>query len=312
MQIKKELVIGAPVSRVYDAITDMRQISQWFPDVVSLEPKINGKIIFRVPGTSSNIFDVIEGRITELEKNKKLAYTWSHPDVPNFPLTEVSWNLEQVGKDRTRVVIVHFGFVDENIRNSYDRRWLQIAEHLDVFAASNKPANMQKRVISFVIPISLFVIAMVATGTLQNSDKFVTGYFWLSLLAVSLASIPFINRYKKFSWMDKPLVTSIGITALAQITVTVYWGIVFGDVSVPLTERLAVDAVLFYSLMISLLPIGLGISYAAIRFAHKEKTMQGTGLVTIQLSEGKSNGLLVGLIAFQIFLNVITYSLVTL
>ena len=143
--MKKELVIDASISRVYDAITDMKQLSQWFPDVVSLEPKINGKIVFRFNNSSSSGSDTtIEGKITELEKNKKLTYTWSHPDVPNFPLTKVIWNLEQMEKNKTRVVIVHSGFVDENTMNSYSNRWLWITKNLNIFVASKKPANMQK------------------------------------------------------------------------------------------------------------------------------------------------------------------------
>ena len=254
-----------------------------------------------------------EGKIIELEKNKKLAYTWSHPDVPNFPLTKVSWNLEQVGKNKTRVVIVHSGFVDKNTLRSYDKRWLRIAKHLDVFAVSKKPASMQKQMALVMIPVSLCLIVMVAISTFQSSDKFVTGFFWSSLLAASLVSIPLINRYKKFSWMDKPLITSVGITILAQIIVTAYWGFAIdGTTAAPLVERLVIDATLFYSLMISLLPIGLGISYAAIKFTNKSKIIQGTDLITIQFSERKSNGLLVGLVAFQVFLNIVTYSLATL
>ena len=312
MEIKKELVISASVSRVYDAITDMKQLSQWFPDVVSLEPKIDGKIVFRFPSSSSSISDLIEGKIIELEKNKKLTYVWSHPDVPNFPLTKVSWNLEQIGKNKTRVVVIHSGFVDENTMNSYNKRWFWITEHLDVFTASKKPARMQKQIASAMIPILLCLISLMTIGTFQNGIDFVTGYFWSSLLVVSLMLIPFINKYKKFSWMDKPSITSIGITVLAQIIVTVYWGFTFSDANVPLVERLAIDATLFYSLMISLLPIGFGISYAAIRFTGKSKIIQGTELVTIQFSERKINVLLVGLVVFQVFLNIIIYGLSTL
>ncbi|MGI9565766.1 MAG: SRPBCC family protein [Nitrosopumilus sp.] len=313
MDIKKELVINASTSRVYDAITDMRQLSQWFPDVISIEPKVGGKVVFRSPNSLSNISDTIEGKIIELEKNKKLTYTWSHPDVPNFPLMRVSWNLEQMEKNKTRVMIVHSGFVDDNTVNSYNKRWVRIIEHLDVFAVSKKPANIQKQIAFVMIPISLSLIVMVAGGGLQNSDKFVSGFFWPFLLVASLISIPFINKYKKFSWMDKPLITSIGITVLAQIIVTVYWRFVFESTAVtPLIERLTIDVELFYPLMLSLLPIGLGISYAAIKFTNKSKIIQGTELVTIQFSERKINGLLIGLIAFQVFLNVLIYDLATL
>ena len=47
--------------------------------------------------------------------------------------------------------------------------------------------------------------------------------------------IPFLDRYKKFSWRDRPMVTAFGITSLAQIMVTTYWGFYISpDVSIPL------------------------------------------------------------------------------
>ncbi len=229
MDIKKELVINASASRVYDAITDMKQLSKWFPDVVSLEPKINGKIVFRFPRSSSKVSDTIEGKIVELEKNKKLSYIWSHSDVPNFPLTKVVWSLEQIEKNKTRVVMVHSGFVDENTMNSYNKRGLRITKHLDVSTVSEKPSNMQKQIASATIIASFCVIFAIVIGTFQNSDKFITIYLWSSLLVVSLISIPIINKYKKFSWKDKPMITSVGITTLAQIIVTAYWGFAIRD-----------------------------------------------------------------------------------
>ena len=149
-------------------------------------------------------------------------YTWSHPDVPNFPLTKVNWNLEQIEKNKTKVVIVHSGFVDENTMNSYNKKWLGITEHLGIFAASKKHASIRKQIASTITLVSLCLISTVIIGASQNNDEFVTGNFWLSLLTVSLILIPIINKYKKFSWKDKPLITSIGITILAQIIVTAY------------------------------------------------------------------------------------------
>ena len=42
-------------------------------------------------------------------------------------------------------------------------------------------------------------------------DKFVTGVLWPGLFIASLLLVPFIDRYKKFSWKDRPIITSIGI-----------------------------------------------------------------------------------------------------
>ena len=173
MEIKKELVISASVSRVYDAITDMNQLSQWFPDIISLEPKINGKIVFKFASNSSDVPDTIEGKITELEKNKKLAYTWSHPDVPNFPITKVSWNLKQIDKNKTRVMIIHSGFVDEETMNSYNKKWFWITEHLDAFTVSKKPVSMREQVASGLIP-GVDIWAFYRIKKLQKSTLYIT------------------------------------------------------------------------------------------------------------------------------------------
>jgi hypothetical protein len=45
--LKKEIVINAPVEKVYSALITPEQLIQWFPNIVTLEPKIGGKISFR-------------------------------------------------------------------------------------------------------------------------------------------------------------------------------------------------------------------------------------------------------------------------
>ena len=76
------------------------------------------------------------------------------------------------------------------------------------------------------------------------------------------SNIPFLDRYKKFSWRDRPMVTAFGITSLAQIMVTTYWGFYISpDVSIPLVERLVIDPIFFYGVMILLVPLGFGFTY---------------------------------------------------
>ena len=174
MEIKKELVINTSTHRVFSAITDMQQLSKWFPDVVSIEPKIGGKITFKFfKSSSSEIPDIIEGKIIELEKNKKLVYTWSHPGVPDFPLTKVSWNLESLGEYKTRVVIIHAGFVDENIMNSYNKRWLWITDHLNNFTVSKKPVSIRDQIASTLIP-GVDIWAFYRIKKLQKSTLYIT------------------------------------------------------------------------------------------------------------------------------------------
>jgi ubiquinol-cytochrome c reductase cytochrome b subunit len=147
-------------------------------------------------------------------------------------------------------------------------------------------------------------------------DKFVTGLLWPLMFIIALALIPFLDRYKKFSWRDRPMITAFGITGLAQIMVTTYWGFYISpDVSVPLVERLVIDPIFFYSVMILLVPLGFGFTYMMIKLAneserkaklHKENAPQK--VATINLSEKWINWVLVALLAFQVLLNIAAYN----
>ncbi len=147
-------------------------------------------------------------------------------------------------------------------------------------------------------------------------DKFVTGVLWPGLFIAALAMIPFIDRYKKLSWKDRPLITAIGITSLAQIIVTTYWGFYIDpDFNKPLLDRIVIDPILFYTVMLLLVPLSFGFTYMMIKLAkHFEelnkkeaaarKAKGGAGL-NISIKWGW--WLLVVLLAFQVYLNIAAY-----
>jgi uncharacterized protein YndB with AHSA1/START domain len=39
-----------------------------------------------------------------------LAYTWQHKNIADFPETVVTWELEELGKNKTRLTLTHTGF----------------------------------------------------------------------------------------------------------------------------------------------------------------------------------------------------------
>ena len=149
-------------------------------------------------------------------------------------------------------------------------------------------------------------------------DKFVTGVLWPSLLIGSLLLIPFIDRYKRFSWRDRPLITAFGITSLAQILVTTYWGFYIDpDIQKSLTERLVIDPIMFYSVMLLLVPLSFGFTYMMIKLARHadyKKKMEAAKRKTkgetrrgISIPENWSWILLVVLLIFQVYLNISAY-----
>ena len=147
-------------------------------------------------------------------------------------------------------------------------------------------------------------------------DKFTTGVLWPGLFIGSLLLVPFIDRYKKFSWKDRPIITAFGITGIAQIMVTTYWGFYIpSDTTLPLVERLVIDPIYLYTVMILLVPLGFGFSYMMIKMAkeaeRKAKLAKETGpqkVATINLSTKWINWLIVALLAFQVFLNIAAYN----
>src|SRR5215210_585408 len=144
-------------------------------------------------------------------------------------------------------------------------------------------------------------------------DKFTTGVAWPGLFIFALLIVPFIDKYKKFSWKDRPIVTAIGITSLAQIIVTTYWGFYIDpDRDKALLERLVIDPIFFYLVMVLLVPLSFGFTYMMIKMAkHAEanaklqpkKAPKGS----MNISQKWLYVLFVVLLAFQVYLNISAY-----
>jgi ubiquinol-cytochrome c reductase cytochrome b subunit len=128
----------------------------------------------------------------------------------------------------------------------------------------------------------------------------------------ALAVIPFIDRYKKLSWKDRPLITAFGITGIAQVIVTTYWGFYIDpDITKSLTERLVIDPILLYTVMLLLVPLSFGFTYMMIKLArHAEMRAKLEKKKEKQSFEIPINWtwiLLFGLVAFQVYLNIMVY-----
>ena len=143
-------------------------------------------------------------------------------------------------------------------------------------------------------------------------DKFVTGVLWPALFIGALAIVPFIDRYKKLSWKDRPLITAFGITGIAQVIVTTYWGFYIDpDTTKSLTERLVIDPILLYGVMLLLVPLSFGFTYMMIKLAkHAEMRAKLEKKKEKQSFEIPMNWtwlLLFALVAFQVYLNIMVY-----
>jgi ubiquinol-cytochrome c reductase cytochrome b subunit len=145
-------------------------------------------------------------------------------------------------------------------------------------------------------------------------DKFITGVAWPGLLIFTLMIMPFIDRYRKFSWKDRPLVTAIGITSIAQIMVTTYWGFYIDpNIQKSLLERLVIDPIFFYSVMLLLVPLSFGFTYMMITLAKnseasaKLQPKKPAAKSSINIPVNWIYVVFVALLAFQIYLNIAAY-----
>jgi ubiquinol-cytochrome c reductase cytochrome b subunit len=144
-------------------------------------------------------------------------------------------------------------------------------------------------------------------------DKFTTGVAWPGLFIFALLIVPFIDKYKKFSWKDRPLITALGITSLAQIIVTTYWGFYIDpDRDKALLERLVIDPIFFYLVMVLLVPLSFGFTYMIIKLAKNAEANaklqpRKAGKSSINISQKWVYVLFVVLLAFQVYLNISAY-----
>ncbi|HYY67999.1 MAG TPA: SRPBCC domain-containing protein [Nitrososphaeraceae archaeon] len=113
IEIKKSIVINASPEVVFKAITDPNELTNWFPDSAVFSDRIGGQVRFSFYKERSKDMDrdySPEGIVKEFIPNKKVSYTWQLKDVPGFPETVVTWELEEIDHHRTKVELVHSGF----------------------------------------------------------------------------------------------------------------------------------------------------------------------------------------------------------
>ena len=140
--IKKDIVINASVDKVFSALIDPEQLTQWFPNVATIEPRVGGKIFFRFSKEvtkEKKAHDVI-GTIINIIPNKELSHTWNFTTKPDYSKeTIVTWRLEQIDKDKTKLTLVHSGFTNAD-RLQYDEHnegWDWYVKRLENFVETD-------------------------------------------------------------------------------------------------------------------------------------------------------------------------------
>jgi len=130
--IIKEISINAPVSRVWQAITNKEEMKHWCFNIAAFEP---------IPGYEFRFYGGTEERqflhicvIKEVIENKKLSYSWAYEDLPGIE-TLVTIELFEQGAGNTLVRLTHEGVnqfpQDKNFASgNFEMGWTEITKLL--------------------------------------------------------------------------------------------------------------------------------------------------------------------------------------
>jgi uncharacterized protein YndB with AHSA1/START domain len=100
-----ERTYDAPIEKVWKAITDKEQMKQWYFDIAEFEPVVGFTFSFTGQGHKGEKY-VHLCTITDVVKEKKLAYTWIYEGYEGS--SHVSFELFAEGT-ATRVKLTHTG-----------------------------------------------------------------------------------------------------------------------------------------------------------------------------------------------------------
>ena len=133
-----ELFIAAPRERVFDALTDPKQASQWWGakgvckmDDFSMDVRTGGK--WSTTGVSA-VNDAIEvhGEFLEIDPPRRLSYTWTSSWLQK--ITKVLWELENVNGG-TFLKLTHTGFAgDAAATENHTHGWTLVLACLQAYA----------------------------------------------------------------------------------------------------------------------------------------------------------------------------------
>jgi uncharacterized protein YndB with AHSA1/START domain len=109
-RIERDVLIAAPVERVWELVTTPEHIGRWFGDAgAELDLRPGGRLELRW-----HDYSTVHGRVEVVEPPRRFAYRWQHAGDPAAELTSanstlVDFTLTPEGEG-TRVAVVESGF----------------------------------------------------------------------------------------------------------------------------------------------------------------------------------------------------------
>ena len=121
-----ERTLNAPVTRVWNALTDVDQIREWYFDLKEFKPEVGFQFEFVVEHEGTIYHHLC--RVTEVIAQKKIAYTWRYKGEPGDSLVTIELFAEG---DNTRLKLTHTGIetfpkIPAYARKNFEQGWTAI------------------------------------------------------------------------------------------------------------------------------------------------------------------------------------------
>jgi uncharacterized protein YndB with AHSA1/START domain len=132
-----ERTLNAPVARVWEALTGVDQMRQWYFDLKEFEPQVGFEFEFVVEHEGNHYHHLC--KVTEVIPQKKIAYTWRYKGEPGDSLA--IFELFPEG-NQTRIKLTHTGIetfpkTPAYARKNFEAGWTAIAADLEQFLQKN-------------------------------------------------------------------------------------------------------------------------------------------------------------------------------
>jgi uncharacterized protein YndB with AHSA1/START domain len=133
--------IGVPAERVFQALTDPRELVQWWgsPETYrahswEADLRVGGRWRVDGKGADGRPYSV-SGEFLEIAPPRKLVQTWAHDWDADHPITKVTYVLDDI-PGGTRLTVRHEGFAGRpEACNGHAKGWERVlqwlAAHLD-------------------------------------------------------------------------------------------------------------------------------------------------------------------------------------
>jgi uncharacterized protein YndB with AHSA1/START domain len=128
-----ERILNAPVPRVWEALTDVDQMRQWYFDLKQFTPEVGFGFEFVVEHEGNTYHHLC--KVTEVIPQKKIAYTWRYKSEPGDSLVTFELSPES---NKTRLKLTHSGLetfpkTPAYARKNFEAGWTAIATELEQF-----------------------------------------------------------------------------------------------------------------------------------------------------------------------------------